>query len=143
MKCRIAIFLFFVFCALSWGQELPPESDTASVPDSAPTQLPLSQQLRSLATTLEQATTDSATDWEEWSLAWTNHLRKLEGLADLSRESELEKESMKKSLDNYDSSLKDSIAREAAARREAGFFKVTTAVGIGVAVVAALVAALK
>jgi hypothetical protein len=138
MKCAFVVFLVCLLSVSSWGQESSPGSVSGSYPASDEIPLPLSQQLRDLATTLEQATTDSASDWELWSQEWTGHLKTLEDLANLSTESELEMQSMKASLVNYERSLTNSIRREAAARRHEEVWRV---VGIGGLTAAALFAA--
>lgn len=94
-----------------------PENERAyhvgsSVKDpSAETPPPLSQKLRDLATKLEQATTDSESDWETLSQDWINLSSRLQQLATLSVDSENEMKSIQASLKAYEKSLKASIVQ--------------------------------
>jgi signal recognition particle GTPase len=91
---------------------------------------PLSKQLDSLASTLEQALIDSETDWEILSSILTEHSRKLENLAMSSRVLEQESESMRTLLKNLETSLADSI-REAKRRNlELWIWRIGTGLGI-------------
>jgi adenylosuccinate lyase len=85
-------------------------AQSSSVPiESVPTvSVPLSEQLKGLATMLEQALTDSATDWDSLSAILISLSSRLEKASTQSRDLERENESMLKSLDNLDSLLADS-----------------------------------
>jgi hypothetical protein len=114
MRWTLACAIFCLALPLA-SQPLSPSAGSPSS-GSSETPLPLSQRLNDLATTLEQATTDSSADWEILSQVLTEHSRKLEELATLSKGSEREMESIGKSLDDYKILLKKSMAREQATR---------------------------
>jgi septal ring factor EnvC (AmiA/AmiB activator) len=105
----LAIFLS-VSLSASWSLE-PSDSSSSSTSETTP--LPLSQKLKELATTLEQATNDSQSDWEILSSALTEHSRKLTELVTSLTASEQEMKSIKESLKEFERSLTDSITREA------------------------------
>jgi hypothetical protein len=110
MRCLLfAILLLSVSSLASQSLPLSPDWSSQGTPS-------LSQKLNDLASTLEQATSDSQSDWETLSQVLTDHSKKLAELAASSKDSELEMASIKKSLDNYDRLLTASIQREKKAR---------------------------
>lgn len=122
MKWTTAFVLAFLcWCsASSWAQEPPAESFT-DLSSSLDAEVPLtiSEQLRSLAESIEKATSDSATDWELLFQEWTMLSDKLGELATLSADSEREMQSIKESQQASEKLLMDSIlARRKAEARE-------------------------
>lgn len=115
-----ALALFCLLSAFSWAQEPLVESDTDSL-SSPPAETPptISEQLRSLAESIEKATSDSATDWDLLFQEWTMLSDKLGELATLSADSEREMQSIKESQKASEKLLMDSIvARRQAEARE-------------------------
>lgn len=144
MKCaKTLLLLSLLWCWLpGWLSAQATEPATPVASESEPTPVPLSQQLRDLATTLEQTTSDSELDWELWSQEWTAHLLKLEALANLSHELERVSQSTKVSLEAFENSLALSIEREGRVLRKLAAWRTVALVEGGVLAAAALIAIL-
>jgi TolA-binding protein len=129
MRCALAVLFWLALLASASAQESPLPM-TASPPEASET---LSEQLERMATTLEQALTASATDWETLSAILTSHSQKLEELATLSRDLERETESMRESLRLLGISLDDSISLANRQGFELWIWRIGTALGFAAA----------
>lgn len=120
MRCALAVLLLSLWCASSWAQPAPSASSTSPLPDLPP----ISRQLSDLATTLERALSDSATDWDLLSQVLTEHSQKLAALAASSTALERETVSMQASLSACESSLLEAMRAALRHSLEAALWRV-------------------
>lgn len=123
-RALLGLALAFSWAFLS-AQESPLPM-TATPPEASVT---LSEQLERMATTLEQALSDSATDWEALSSLLTSHSQRLEKLAMLSRDLELEIKSLQASHKLLETSLDNSISLASRQSFELWIWRIGTAIG--------------
>lgn len=124
--CALALSLCCVWPAWLSAQAGPSLIPTW-LPGASP---PLSAQLDELATRLEQALIDSATDWEILSWTLIDLSSRLDGLATSSRALERESESMRESLRSLDRSLAVSMALARRHSLVAGLLRVGALSGV-------------